>query len=161
MRSKHVRRLSRPSSHTPAWAALRRATWLPLSEWRTASLIKYIYWEVSCQWPTGTSVQLCLGQEIPKDSSHCVNVQWAYFMGNTTLEGKKKSQLCFYIPKQSSNNPPCKWISLLAMTTEVTHLFLFYWWPMRSLSTQHLTQYIFSSFQQALSHSDAGALSPQ
>ena len=46
-------------------------------------------------------------------------------MWNTTLEGKKESQLCFYIPKQSSNNPPDKWLSLLATTTEVTHLFLF------------------------------------
>lgn len=74
----------------------------------------------------GTSVQFCLGQEIPKGSSHWVNGQWAYFMWNTALEGKKKSQLCFYIPKQSSNNPPRKWPSLLAMTTEATHLFLFF-----------------------------------
>lgn len=75
----------------------------------------------------GVSGQFCLGQEIPKDSSRWGNVQWAYFMWNTTLEGeKKKSQLCFYIPKQSSNNPPRKWPSSLAMTTEVTHLFLFF-----------------------------------
>lgn len=30
----------------------------------------------------------------------------------------------FYIPRQSSNSAPCKWLSLRVMTSEVTHLFL-------------------------------------
>lgn len=48
------------------------------------------------------------------------------FYGEYNPRGEKKSQLCFCIPKRSSNNSPRKWPSLLAMTTEVTHLFLLF-----------------------------------
>lgn len=42
--------------------------------------------------------------------------------------------------KADSNNPPCKWLSLLAMATEVTHLFLFFPEAQLKLWARHSTQ---------------------
>lgn len=61
--------------------------YLPLSNTLTEK------WVASGQ--LGTSVQFCLGQEIPKDFSFWISAQWAYFMGNTTLEGKKNLSYVF------------------------------------------------------------------